>query len=459
MGRYLLYALGGLMIVFSTTAIVLDKGRIDKAESNSQALAYAKARNTSTSGAYMAVSKMSLDNAWKEGFSKLALGDAAGRVWVEDQFSNSSLASGEKMIISVGTFGDVSETTQVNLKVPPDLGAFAVYATKKVEDLNVYNEYGFKDKSLLVEKAGSLPPIDWDALEALALTQEAVDGEGSHIIVGSEDEDEDEVEDDDDNTCVIHGGLNINPNNSPHSEFTLIKSGGGQITRDDLHKRSAASGDGTYYSGGATWIRVKPKGNGNQNTLIMNGNVYNFHNGTTYTIVSNDMTVRIWNSKMKNGRCMGHWWLDIDANDVTINGECESDDDENDDDVVVEDEDDCNFYFRDKIPNVTVVYGNLKVSDNEKLCGIFIVYGDFQLDGNAQVDGVVAMPKPGSVVMNGGSNPDIKNITGGMVVDAGITASGKNVSVKYKPEYMSIFSSFQKKSGIMLTRWLESTAY
>ena len=453
MGRYLLYALGGLMIVFSTTAVVLDKGRIDKAESNSQALAYAKARNTSTSGAYMAVSKMSLDNAWKDGFSKLALGDAAGRVWVEDQFSNSSLSSGEKMIISVGTFGDVSETTKVNLKVPPDLGAFAVYATKEVENLNVYNEYGFKDKSLLVEKAGTLPPIDWDALEALALEQEAVDGEGSHIIIGSESDDEN-----DDDTCVIGGGLNINPNNSPQSEFTLTKSGGGQITRDDLHKSSSVSGDGIYYQGGATWIRVKPKGNGNQNTLIVNGEVYEFHNGTTYTIASNDMTVRIWNSKVKNGKCMGHWWLDIDANDATINGGDGSDDDD-DDDVVVEDEDDCSFYFRNKIPNVTVVYGDLKVSDNEKLCGIFIVYGDFELDGNASIDGVVAMPKPGNAVMNGGDNSKLMNITGGMVVDAGIEGTGNQVSVKYKPEYMSIFSSFQKKSGIMLTRWLESTAY
>ena len=262
-------------------------------------------------------------------------------------------------------------------------------------------------------------------------------------------------DDGDDNTCVISGGLNINPNNSPHSEFILKKSGGGQITRDDLHNRSSVSGNGTYYEGGATWIRVKPKGNGNQNTLIMNGKVYNFHNGTTYVIESNDMTAHIWNSKVKNGRCMGHWWLDINANDVTINGECESDDD----DLAVDDDDDCSFYFRDKIPNVTVVYGDLKVSDNEKLCGIYIVYGDFEIDGNAQVDGVVAMPKPGTAIMNGGSNPDIKNITGGMVVDAGVTASGKYVSVKYKPEYMSIFSSFQKKSGIMLTRWLESTAY
>ena len=372
MGRYLLYALGGLMVVFSTTAIMLDQGRLGKANANSRSLAFAKAKNLSTSGAYMAVSKMSLDNTWKDGFSTLALGDAAGKVWIEDHFSNSSLSSSEKMIISVATFDDAAETTMVTLRTPPDLGNFAVYATKEVDNINVYNEYGFKDKSLLVENAGSLPPIDWTAIEALAIAQEQVDGNGSHIIAGNGNggkmNDDDEDDDDDDEQDNDNGkGNSKNKGNSG-------KNDDGDDDDDD-------------------------KGNSGKN------------------------------------------------------------DDDDDDKNGGKKDDDCSFYFKDKIPSVTVVYGDLKVSGNTKICGIYVVYGNFIMNGNVQIEGVVAMPKPGTAVMHGGGNPKLMNITGGMVVDAGVTGTGNHVSVKYKPEYMSIFSNFQKESGVMITRWLETPAY
>lgn len=76
----------------------------------------------------------------------------------------------------------------------------------------------------------------------------------------------------------LGGKININPNNSPQNEFTLnyVDSQGNEhvITRDDLHQNSPINGDGTFYQGSAYRVRVKPKGNGNQNDLTVNGEAF-----------------------------------------------------------------------------------------------------------------------------------------------------------------------------------------
>jgi type II secretory pathway pseudopilin PulG len=112
----------------------------------------------------------------------------------------------------------------------------------------------------------------------------------------------------------ISGAININPNNSPNNEFTLTTPSG-TITRDTL----AASYEG--YTGEASMVRVKPKGNGNQNGLIVNGAPYSLANSTTYTIQANSMTVNVYNDKVKNGKAMGKWWINITATDATIKSE------------------------------------------------------------------------------------------------------------------------------------------
>lgn len=128
------------------------------------------------------------------------------------------------------------------------------------------------------------------------LRQEPLPGEG-------DDDDEEE-----DGRRVVSGELNINPNNSPHNEFSLTKGDGGVITRDDLHKKAPIDGNGTYYEGPATLMHVNPKGNGNQNTFYVDGEVFPLKNSETYDF-SGDMTVRVYNDKPKKGKAMGHWWV------------------------------------------------------------------------------------------------------------------------------------------------------
>ena len=112
----------------------------------------------------------------------------------------------------------------------------------------------------------------------------------------------------------ITGLININPNNSPQNEFQLVNDADGtNITRDDLHQDSPVDGDGDYYEGGATMIRVKPKGNGNQNGLMVNGEAFPLKNSNTY-VFNGDMTARIYNDHIhSNGKAMGKWWIEIDG--------------------------------------------------------------------------------------------------------------------------------------------------
>jgi type II secretory pathway pseudopilin PulG len=115
----------------------------------------------------------------------------------------------------------------------------------------------------------------------------------------------------------IGGDLNINPNNSPNNEFYLVKPDGSSIWRDDLHRDAKISKDGDYYNGPATFVRVKPKGNGNQNTVTLDSETYLIENRYTYKFTG-DLLVRVWNDKPNKGKAMGHWWISFAPACATI---------------------------------------------------------------------------------------------------------------------------------------------
>lgn len=107
---------------------------------------------------------------------------------------------------------------------------------------------------------------------------------------------------------TIFGGININPNNNSNNEFKLLTEDGAIINTDTLR-----SGYFTEYNGKAKFIYVKPKGNGNQNTLMVNGEAYNLENKYGYTIVSDEIMVNLF---YDSG--MGNWWITIATDDATI---------------------------------------------------------------------------------------------------------------------------------------------
>lgn len=123
----------------------------------------------------------------------------------------------------------------------------------------------------------------------------------SHDENGDDEDDDDGDDEEHLDDVAIGGQININPNNSPQNEFELVFPDGSKITRDDLQKEYSG------YDGAATSIHVKPKGNGNQNGLMVNGEIYPLSNGTTYDITADDgMSVNLYNDHIVNGKSMGH---------------------------------------------------------------------------------------------------------------------------------------------------------
>ncbi|MFW6152619.1 MAG: hypothetical protein ACOC6C_06545, partial [Verrucomicrobiota bacterium] len=59
-------------------------------------------------------------------------------------------------------------------------------------------------------------------------------------------------------------------------------------------------------------------GNGNQNSLTLNGAPYTIYNANTYEITGS-LDVRLYNDKVNPaGKAVGHWWVEITANGATI---------------------------------------------------------------------------------------------------------------------------------------------
>ena len=129
-----------------------------------------------------------------------------------------------------------------------------------------------------------------------------------------------------DGSCTaVTGEINLNPNNSPHNEFTVALPGGESFTRDDLHDKDLElPSNGVFYNGPAESVWIKPKGNGSQNTLSYNGQEYPLENSKTYLISSDDMQITVFNDHMhSNGKAMGHWWVMLNSGCATIEEENE----------------------------------------------------------------------------------------------------------------------------------------
>jgi len=119
---------------------------------------------------------------------------------------------------------------------------------------------------------------------------------------------------------------NINPNNSDMS-FQLVAADGQIISRDDLKsaKRSDLDANNNLFVGEAVEVRIRPKGQGNNNTLTVTypgqePEVFQLRNSNTY-VFSGSMQVRLHNPQT-SGNSMGHWFLEVDGS-AWINGAVE----------------------------------------------------------------------------------------------------------------------------------------
>ena len=109
------------------------------------------------------------------------------------------------------------------------------------------------------------------------------------------------------------GQININPNNSADNEFSVTLTDGSIINRDMLVQ------DYPGFIGQSTLVHVKPKGNGNQNGFTIDGVTVDLENKNTYDIISDYMSVSIYNDNINtNGKAVGKWWISLAAAESTI---------------------------------------------------------------------------------------------------------------------------------------------
>ena len=121
--------------------------------------------------------------------------------------------------------------------------------------------------------------------------------------------------------ALITGRININPNNASDNQFELDIDGG-TIDRGDLHEQAEITADGTLYEGFASRVRIRPKGGGTQNDVLLDGQPMTLSNSNTYTFAG-EMTVRVYNEHVKQGKAMGQWVLEIADGTARLDGEVE----------------------------------------------------------------------------------------------------------------------------------------
>ncbi len=115
----------------------------------------------------------------------------------------------------------------------------------------------------------------------------------------------------------VGGQININPNNNPNNEFSVTLADGTVIGRELLVE------DYPGFIGEVRMVHLKPKGGGHQNSLLYDGSPYDFDNNSTYDIISDCMSVSIYNDNVNtNGKAVGQWFVAIAAaeTDFVVNG-------------------------------------------------------------------------------------------------------------------------------------------
>ncbi|MBN1350193.1 hypothetical protein JXJ21_12335 [candidate division KSB1 bacterium] len=177
MGKALLIIALGFSAIFSTMALNMSKFSLRSVESTADHLTYATARNCATSGVYMALSRLAIDQTWRAGFQSKDLSSGTFSVNLQDCNDDPSLSSMELRIISDATSENVTKSITVVLGLPPDIADLAVFCTDTIRNVTIKDESGNPDPSLAVMNAPDMLPFDKDGLVSLAISQ-------GHVQIG-----------------------------------------------------------------------------------------------------------------------------------------------------------------------------------------------------------------------------------------------------------------------------------
>jgi len=127
-------------------------------------------------------------------------------------------------------------------------------------------------------------------------------------------------------TVSIEGLININPNSTEDLNDLQVFTAAGVILNigdlvDDVNYTLPGFGEpGLYYEGKASEIAVKSKAPGLfKDELLINGEPYTLPTCDLTRIQSDDMTVRIYNTKRNpQGKAVGKWIMELKADDAIL---------------------------------------------------------------------------------------------------------------------------------------------
>jgi hypothetical protein len=186
MGKVLLLFVLALSTLFSTGILNLNRRSLESVGVYSDHYCQSAVRNAAVSGIYMSFSKLYQDSTWRSGFNTLLLDSSVVNVDVN------TLSGWDVKITSNATYENLSKTIEVVVRMPPELGETAIFATDIIDTNSVSTfedstdcignptDEDNEDPSLMVMNAPEMVPIDKDSLIKLAYIQDAI--EPGHVI-------------------------------------------------------------------------------------------------------------------------------------------------------------------------------------------------------------------------------------------------------------------------------------
>lgn len=186
MGKSLLLFVLVLSVLFGTSILNLNRHGLESVSKYGDHYRQLAARNAAVSGVYMSFSELYQDSTWLSGFQNLSLDSSLVNVNLD------TLSEWRRKIRSIASYENISDTIWVMLRMPPELGDLAIFATDFIDtnSIETFNDSTDcignptddinENPSLMVMDAPEMIPIDKDSLYNLAIIQEAL--EPGHVI-------------------------------------------------------------------------------------------------------------------------------------------------------------------------------------------------------------------------------------------------------------------------------------
>ena len=234
-----------------------------------------------------------------------------------------------------------------------------------------------------------------------------------------------EAEEDCISTGQVGGTINLNPSNNRDFSFDMTTTDDQLITRGDL----LANGNGYTFSGTVSYIRFRPKGNGNQNSLTLNGETMELENKHTYELRGPAIQVSLRNSRSGNGTSIGTWYLDIGNSTIEMDYDCLSDPS-----TEVEEEETAGLF--DIVGGAVVPQQSVRTTFRMLGCALTSGGRNMPVQVNLTIDDETISPWGDSDLNNGQQYNH----------DAGVIEAGKEISVTGR-SYRTNGSFYMEKSS------------